>query len=591
MADKTDNPFKFWQELKRRKVVRVVITYAAAAFVLLELVDIIAEPLGLPEWTINLVLVLLCIGFVISVILSWIYDITPDGVKKTERPSQASSEVKQTASIGWKISTYTSVLVIIAFVLVYVLGNIKQSSDISKLDKSIAVLPFENWSIEEEDAHLGDAIADQIATQLFKVKDFDVRSYTSSSQYKGSDKPSMPQIGSELNANFIIEGTIERQNDDVSINVKVIQAGNDNQIWADKFDVPWKDIIKLRAQIALGITEELKTRLSPEEIENIEKKPTENSEAYDFYMKGRYYWKLRTKEGVMNSIEYFEQAIELDNEYALAYSGLADAYNVSASWYFMNPYSAFKKARLLAFKSISIDNNIAEPYATLALIAESLEYDNDLAEFCFKKALAINPDYASANQWYALHLTQQGKFDEAFSYMEIALKFDPESAIINYASGMVYFYAEEYDKALSQLNKTLKINPSFSVIDYMLLCYLHKGQYSEVIEVISEYEKNLDRYLIGVNFKKMANEILNDEGINGLIRYIIELELQTTNPFRYLLPILYAFIGDNERALDVLESNVQEKTPDFLFLNVTPAFKNLHSEPRFIELVKKMNFE
>jgi len=526
MADKPDNPFQFWQELKRRKVIRVIPVYAAAAFVLLEMVDIIAEPLGLPGWTISFVLILLCVGFVITIILSWVYDITPEGVQKTKSKSQGRSNDEQVTSRGWKISTYISGLVIVGFVVVYLLGNIKQSSDISKLDKSIAILPFEVWNSDEKFTYLGDAIANEISTQLVKIEDFHVFSYTSTSQYKGSGKPSMPEIGSELGANIIIEGTIERQDDDVSIHVQVIQAENDRHLWAHEFKDSWNEIGNIRAQIVLRIAEELKAILSPEVIEQIDKISKENSEAFDLYLKGRYNWNLRSEEGLEKSIDYFMQAIEMDENYALAYSGLADAYFIAADWKYLPPDSAYKKARLLALESIFLDNKNAEPYATLGIIAASFEIDDEFAELYFKQSFRINPNYSSANQWYALFLTSRGKIQESLSYMERALELDPNSAIINYAYGFILYQAQDYDNALIQLEKTSKIDVELPHGYYKFLCYLQKDLYKEMI---TEYESILKGNPFYPNFRETAYNVVNNEGRNGLIRYIIDLELQTPN--------------------------------------------------------------
>ena len=198
MPGKSDNPFRFWEELKRRKVIRVITVYGAAAFVILELVSIVAPSLGLPSWTLNMVIVLLCIGFVVSTILSWVYDITPEGVQKTKPSGQNSKEVKQPASRGWKISTYLSGLVIIGFVVVYIIGNIRQSSDLVSLEKSIAVLPFDNMSQDKEYDYLGDAITDEIILELQKIKEFDrVLSRSSTMQFK-DNRPTIPEIEKSL---------------------------------------------------------------------------------------------------------------------------------------------------------------------------------------------------------------------------------------------------------------------------------------------------------------------------------------------------------------------------------------------------------
>ncbi len=585
MPDKSNNPLNFWQELKRRKVVRVITVYAAAAFVILELVDIVAPSLGLPSWTLNLIIVLLCIGFILSIILSWIYDITPEGVLKTKPVAKDQKvEIRPTSNI-WKIISYLSIVVIIGLIILNVVDDKKKTKNIAGLDKSIAVLPFDNMSTEEEYSHYGDAITDEIIMELQKVKAFDrVLSRSSTMQYK-ENRPTISEIAEKLGVNYLIEGSIQRYNEDVSINIQLISANPEDHIWADEFDGRWTNILSIQDEIAFEVARKLKTVLSNEEIELIEKIPTVSIEAYNLYLKGRYFWNLRTKEGVMRSIEYFMQAIELDNEYALAYSGLADAYFILSDWYYMDPDSALKKAKSFAFQSILIDSEIAEPYATLGWIFHQMSFDYELAEFMLKRSLQINPDYSSGNQYYALFLTSVGRFKEAFNYIDIALNLDPESAIINYASGLLCYFAEEYDKALFQFNQTSRINQNFPIIYYRLACYFQKEKY---LDVISEYEKTLNGINIGQGFHENAIQILDNKGAYGLIRYIIELEIQKENPDRLLLPAFYTFVGENERALDILESNINDKISDFLFIMVEPAFKKLHPEPRFKKLVKSI---
>ncbi|MEA1887807.1 MAG: hypothetical protein U9N72_11425, partial [Bacteroidota bacterium] len=253
MPDQSDKPASFWQELKRRRVIRIIPVYAAAAFVILELVDIIAEPLGLPDWTLNLVLVLLGIGFVISVILSWVYDFTPEGIQKTKSVSAIKAGKREKVPTGWKISTYVSVLIIIAFVLFYIISSIKKSSEISILERSIAVLPFENWNSDEEFIHLGDAITDEIIMQLQYIKEFDrVLSRSSTMQYK-SNRPSITEIGEDLGVNYIVEGSIQRKDDDVSIRVQVLRAVEEDHIWAEEYDGKWSDIYDIQDDIAKNV--------------------------------------------------------------------------------------------------------------------------------------------------------------------------------------------------------------------------------------------------------------------------------------------------------------------------------------------------
>jgi TolB-like protein len=283
---------QFWQELKRRKVVRRNMVYAASGFVILELVSIIADPLGLPEGTLRFVFFILCIGFVISIILSWYYDFTPDGLEKIKSSNEFEEAPVEKPSqlIAWKIATYISAVIIVGFIIFYLAVRPNRADYLIDLEKSIAVLPFENMSVDEEYSHMGDAITDEIILELQKIKEFDrVLSRSSTMQYK-DNRPTIPEMAEKLGVNYIIEGSIQRHKEDVSIRVQVIRAEHEDHVWADEYDGKWEDIFSIQDEMALKVANELKTVLSPEEIEQIDKQPTDNPEAYDLYLKGRYFW-------------------------------------------------------------------------------------------------------------------------------------------------------------------------------------------------------------------------------------------------------------------------------------------------------------
>jgi len=314
---------QFWQELRRRRVVRITTVYAAAAFVILELVSIITEPLKLPEWTLAFMIILLCVGFILAIILSWIYDITPEGIEKTRSLQETREELpeKHSRILAWKIATFISVVVIIGLVIYNILGNTGRSGDIHGLEKSIAVLPFEILNSDEEYAWFGDAMTDEIILQLQNIKEFRVISRTSTLRYKNADK-TIPQIGEELGVNYLVEGTVQRQEDEIRIRVQVIRAKNEAHIWGNMYDNQWEDIFDIQSDVAKQIAHELKAILSPEEIKKIEKNPTSNLEAYHLYLKGRWFWNKWTEENIKKGMEYFNKAIELDPSFVPPYINL-----------------------------------------------------------------------------------------------------------------------------------------------------------------------------------------------------------------------------------------------------------------------------
>ncbi len=580
MTNKSNNPFQFWEELKRRRVVRVIPVYAAAAFVILELVDILSDPLRLPDWTLNFVLILLCIGFIISVILSWVYDVTPEGIQKTKPSKQVANIEAQPASTGWKITSFVSILIIIAFVVFYIVGNNNKSFDISKLEKSIAVLPFENWSNSDEFSFYGDAIANEIITQLFKIKQFHVPAFTSTSKFKGSDKPSIPEIGKELNVNFVIEGSIERQDEDVSIHVQVIQAGIDDHIWANEFKGQWKDIFKIRADIAIRIAEELETLLSKEELEHIEKEPTGNPEAYDYFLKGRSIYEeddgpIITEE----AIPWFKEAVRLDSSFALPWSYLSMCY-----WRLSKGADTpeFQEAKLTAERAIELD-----PYSGVSIVnmAEILDnqYDFQGAEEYIKLALKIEPDNPYVLRNVGRFYTIMGRHDESISFCKRALQYDPINRSALLYLTRAYFYAGHYEEALAELTKFYDLG-YFGLSDLYYQLLLEKGNMEEVDKEPGPQinEDNRSLYLASIYLKsgerKKAERIYAD---------LLERNVRNCN---YLIARSNAY-GDNPDGVAIwLERSFAAKEQRLIYLGVDPAFKKYMNEPRVKKILQEMKF-
>jgi TolB-like protein len=288
MPDKSNGQFQFWQELKRRKVIRRNTVYAATAFVILELVSIIADPLKLPEWTMLTVIVLLSIGFLISLILSWFYDMTPEGVQKIKSVKEIHKEVpeKQSHLKAWKIATYVSAVIIIGLLIFNIAGGRKQAEDRAILEKSIAVLPFKYMSDESEKQYLADGAMDDIILHLSKIEDLRVMSRTSVEQYRETDKTATV-ICQELDVAYLLEGSFQKHGDQVRLIVQLIRPGKEGHIWANEYNRSWKDIFSVQSEVAQNIARELHAVITPEEIQLIEKKPTTSLTAYDFYQRGR----------------------------------------------------------------------------------------------------------------------------------------------------------------------------------------------------------------------------------------------------------------------------------------------------------------
>ncbi len=580
---------RFWKELKRRNVVRVITVYAGAAFVIIELINNITEPLRLPEWTPTLVIIILLIGFPLAIIFSWIYDIHPEeGLVKTDPANEVKTEDVPGSSNSWKVASYISFVVIVGLI---VLNIIPHSGKKEILDKSIAVLPFANMSDAGEFEHLGDAITDEIIMQLYKINEFQVRSRTSIMQYKETRKAS-PDIGQELNVNYLLEGSTQRFEDQVRIRVQLIEASTDDHIWGEIYEGDWSDIFDIQINVARKVAQKLKTVLTPSELERIGIKPTENIEAYNLYLQGRYYWNRRTKDDLLKSISFFEKAIYMDSLYALAFSGIADAYIVLGELSFLEAAKGFQKARAAALKAIELDKNLAEPHIALAAVRRDYDWDWTGAEQEYLKGIELNPDNATAHQWYSEFLSVMGRHDEAMEEINVALELDPLSPIIFTIAGSITCkYARRYDQALDQCLKAFEIDSNF--------VYGHNST-AGVYIVLERYDDAVREA------KKAVNLSGGDYNYKGTLAWAYALSGQveesevilqeliekadTITMWNDEIAKIYLALGMKDLAMDWLEKGLPDRDFYLIHLNEQPYYDDLREDPRFKDLLGKVGF-
>jgi TolB-like protein/Flp pilus assembly protein TadD len=505
MAHKTNSFERFWKELKRRKVVHVITVYTATAFVILELVNMVARPLKLPEWTEALVIVILCIGFVIALFLSWIYDITPAGVKKTKPVSATKHSDQATAltSSGWKIATYISGAVIVALVAFNFISKWRLNADITKLDKSIAVLPFFNDSPSDSNQYFINGIMEEVLNNLQKIKDFRVLSRTSTDQYKGQDRPTIPDIAKNLGVSYIVEGSGQKYGNTFRLTVQLIKAkGKENHLWAKSYEQEiqeTKDIFRVQSQIAQSIADELKATISPEEKELIEKTPTTSLTAYDFYLRGReehlnymgaYVIATDNFTALKKAENYYQKALEYDSTFALAYAGLAFIYNekhtYSTDAYFSESY--LDSTKLLADRALKFNDKLAEAYDAKGeyynlkgLAIEAIaEYD---------KALTFNP-----SDWMAYLgkgvLFMDYDLVQAIGNLQKAASLNRESRRLPALLGSLataYFLAGFAEKANYYILEVLKLdNDSLKFYLYSERFEFHHGNFEKAIDFLEK---------------------------------------------------------------------------------------------------------
>ena len=590
MSDNPNKITRLWSELKRRKVVRVITVYAAAAFVILELASIVIEPLRLPDWTLAMIIVLLCIGFIIAVILSWIYDVTPEGIEKT-RPAKITTEPSPESPsrvLGWKIATIISVIVIACLVAWNILKSKERPGNIQTLEKSIAVLPFDNRSGKEEDAYFTDGIHDQVISQLYKIGGLSVRGRTSVDVYRNSPK-NLRTIGEELNANYLLEGGVQRAGEMVRINVQLIDARSDDHLWTEIYDRPLstENLLSIQSEIALKIASEMKLILSPEEKTRIQARQTENLEAYNACLRGRFYMAKRTRKTIQTAQQYFLEAISLDSTYALAYAGLADSY-VQLSGYGAVPTAeAYPLAKDAASRALALDPNLGEAWLSSAWVEFHLQKGHKDLHEEFEKAIDLAPGLANAYHWYAWYYFGWEQFDRAEMLIQKALEIDPLSILINTSAGQLSVYAGNVDQAIERLHSVLELDPTYPRANNALgQAYVLKDKFDLALDHIHRAVDYSDRnpQYIGTLAWALGRAGMNEE-VESLIN---ELNRQAEQNYvsAYDFATAYMGTGNFSKAMEYLQISVKENDAMLCWVTTDPRFVYVKDQPEFRRIIK-----
>ncbi len=451
---------------------------------------------------------------------------------------------------------------------------------------SLAVLPFENRSAEPDAEYLSDGITESIINSLSHLPKLRVMPRSTVFGYKGREVN--PQtVGRDLNVGAVLTGRVAHRGDSLNIQTELVDALSGWQLWGEQYNRKLADIFAVQEEIAREISEKLRLRLSGEEKKQLSKRYTENAQAYQLYLKGRYYWNKRTEEGLKKGIEYFERAIAKDPTYAVAHTGIADSYFILGWYSYLSPKEAFPKAKAAAVKALEIDDALAEAHNSLAYL--KLDYDWDWlgAERGFKRAMTLNPAYATAHHWYAEHLTAMGLFDEAEAEMKRAQELDPLSLIINAFGGWIFYMARRYDQAVEQCQKTLEMDPNFAVARLWLgQAYEQKAMYAEAI---AEFQKSIAISGRSTFLVAALGHAYAASGNRGEAMKILE-ELRQLSKQRYVAPyfmaVIHKSLGENDQAFEWLEKAYEERSSWLVFLKVEPRLDSLRADPRFQNLLR-----
>lgn len=457
--------------------------------------------------------------------------------------------------------------------------------------KSIAILPFTDLSPEQDNKYFSDGLTEEIIASLSRLRNVKIISRTSVMHFERAGK-TMKQIAAELGVQYVLEGSVRKSGSDLLITTQLIDAGQDVYLWSEKYSGTMGQIFDFQEDVASRIVKALRMRLTPGERKNLKRRATHNTEAYQLYLKGRFFWNKRSKDALFTAIRYFEEAIQIDAGYALAWAGIADSYNLLSEYESIPRKETYPKARAAADKALELDSRLAEAHTSLALLIMLNELDWATSEKEFKLAIRLNPNYPTSYHWYAEWLLFNGRTEEALRAISKAAELDPLSPAILKDRGLTLYYVRDYDGAIYQARKALELDPNFSSAHRLLsLAYQGKRMFEEAVSenrLWGELTENRNEALIALAqchaaAGKRAEALELIEGLD-------KENLSTGNLLRGI-GLVYASLGEHDLAFIWFEKSFDHKAESLCSLKVDPKVDGLRGDPRFATLLKKVGLE
>src|SRR5690349_13417617 len=582
------NPKMFFGELKRRNVYKVAAAYAIVGWLLVQIATQVFPFLEIPNWIVRIVIVLVAIGFPVALVIAWAFELTPGGIKRTEDvgPSVGGTSKGRT----W---IYVAVIGAGFSIGLFFIGRYSGQHSASETStelpaKSIAVLPFDNLSRDPDNAFFAEGVQDEILTRLAKVADLKVIARTSTQKFKSSPE-NLSEVAKQLGVLNILEGSVQKANDQVRVNVQLIHAPTNTHLWAEIYDRKLTDIFAVESDIAKTIADTLQAKLTGSEKQMMASQPTTDTTAYELYHKGRSLWEKRSGDNIPKAIEFYEQAIAHDPNYALAYAGLANAYVLLPFYTGARRSDSLAKAKETALKALQLDPKVAEAHAALGKFNFfNMDLPGSMREY--QRAIELNPNYATAHQWLGNDsLVSFGRFDEAIAEGKRAVDLDPLSPVINADLGVTLYLARRYDEAIEQLRKTLAIDPTFFYAHYNLGIALQlKG---DLPAAITEYEKakQLSYDSLVLALLGAAKGLVGDKSATEQALKELDQTAQSQGVDEYSRALLFLGMNNKEEALRSIERAVAARDGSSLtWIKVDPQLDLLRGDPRFQALVQKV---
>jgi serine/threonine-protein kinase len=576
------NPKNFFAELKRRNVYKVAVAYAIVGWLVMQIAATVVPALHLSDAITSAVVLLVILGFPIALVIAWAFELTPEGLKRTEFADELPK--KSARSRAW---IYVVIVAGAISVAVFFLGRYTSSKQSAELPaKSIAVLPFDNLSRDPDTEYLSDGIPESIINSLSQLPQLRVMARSTVFSYKGKDVDPR-KVGNDLGVRAVLMGRLIQQGDNLTIRTELVNVADGTELWGQQYKRKLADVFALQEEIAKEISEKLKLKLSGAEKQQLAKRPTKNLKAFQYYMQGQAYAQRSTREDLLAAISYYDKAMEEDRNYALAYAGLADAYAILGLRGHIAPIEGRRQGEEAARKALALDENLAEAHAALGLAYVQFAPSNfSLGDHELRRAIELSPSLATAHQYLGLSLVRQGRLDESLQEVLKARELDPLSSIIARLVAMPYYLKRDYARALELVRQANELGPAFTTT-WEIGVYIQNKLFNETLAELEKTkgERKDDSILIYDTGMVYAAQGKRAEALQ-IIKDLEEMSGAGLSQAPRIAKI-YAVLNEKEMAFTWLERGLAAGAIG-PFYKDEPVWDTIRSDPRFADLLRRM---
>ena len=578
------DPKKFFAELQRRNVYKVAVAYGVVSWLLIQIATQVFPIFEIPNWAARLVVIALTLGFPVALVLAWAYELTPEGLQRTGEVDPKDSIARST---GRKLD-FVIIGVLLAVIAVLVFQHYRSAKPLPAAgvpEKSIAVLPFLDLSPTKQE-YFSDGITEQIINSLAHVHGLRVFARTSSFAFKNKNED-VRAIGRQLHVSHVLEGSLTHVADRVRIVAQLIDVATGYHLWSETYDSTEKDLLSLQSDVATKVANALQIELHLAETKQLAKPLTQDPEAYDLYLRGRYLLNKRTVDSIQRALALFEQAIAKDPQFALGHAGIADADIHLGLIGALTGGDAAARAWPEVSKALAIDDQLGDGYVSRAILLADFEWNWPAAEVDIQKALALNSNNAAAHHWYARHLAEIGRFQEAQREIAAAQKLDPLFPMIRVTKAKIFFLARQYEQAIPPCHAALELEPNYATAFSILgQAYAHLGDHARSIEAAQKYVdlsqgSGWAKLELAYAYAVAGNRTESD-------RIVEEVTTQSREFSPYDMAAICSAWHDTDGALRWLEKAIAQRSVDVISIRVDPRLDNVRSDARFQEVLARM---